>query len=207
MRARAALDRRRLRTLVARHPGLEVHPTAAPALAVATLHLEPGARVRIGAGVAAERRPDGVRIHVHDGAELVIGDGTWLRTELGPVTFHVYPGARLEVGPECLLNGCQLSAKVSLSIGRRVMIGPGSRVFDADQHDFDADTAERREPVRIGDHAWIASDVTVLRGVEIGEHAVIGARSLVTRSIAPHSLALGVPAVVRGRVGDRSETR
>jgi len=204
LRALAALDRRRIRRMCRRIPGLEIHPRAANAFALATFHVEPGGRVRVEAGVATERRPDAVRIHVHPGAELVIGEGTWLRTELGPVTMHVYPGARMTIGPACLLNGCQLSAKSALSIGRSSMVGPGSRLFDADQHDLDGDTPERSAPIRVGDHVWIASDVTVLRGVEIGDHAVVGAQSLVTRSIPPHGLAFGAPAVVRGRVGDRS---
>ena len=59
----------------------------------------------------------------------------------------------------------------------------------------------------IGDHVWIASDVTVLRGVTIGAHAVIGTRSLVTNDVPPHGLAFGIPARVRGVVGDRSKTR
>jgi acetyltransferase-like isoleucine patch superfamily enzyme len=59
----------------------------------------------------------------------------------------------------------------------------------------------------IGDYVWVASDVTVLRGVTIGEHSVIGARSLVTSDIPPHSLAFGSPARVRGSVGDRSRVR
>ena len=67
-------------------------------------------------------------------------------------------------------------------------MGPGSRVFDSDQHDFDAEHPEVAAPVAIGDYVWIASDVTVLRGVTIGEHSVIGARSLVTRDV-PAALA------------------
>jgi maltose O-acetyltransferase len=86
-------------------------------------------------------------------------------------------------------------------------VGLGSRVFDSDQHDLDVQRPERIEPVAIGDHAWIASDVTVLRGVSIGAHAVIGTRSLVTSDVPPHGLAFGVPARVRGVVGDRSRTR
>jgi acetyltransferase-like isoleucine patch superfamily enzyme len=53
----------------------------------------------------------------------------------------------------------------------------------------------------------VASDVTVLRGVSIGEHSIIGARSVVTKSIPPHSFAVGAPAKVVGRVGDRSRAR
>lgn len=203
MRVRAALDRRRLRALCRRHPGVAIDPRASSALAVAQLDIHPGAKLRIGPDVATERRPDGVRLHVHPGAELVIEPGTWLRSEVAPVVIHVYERARLRIGPSCLLNGCQLSAKRELNVGRSTMIGPNSRVFDADQHPFDADTPERIDPVRIGDYVWVASDVTVLRGVEIGDHAVIGARSLVTSSVSAHGLAFGSPARVRGSVGDR----
>jgi acetyltransferase-like isoleucine patch superfamily enzyme len=84
-------------------------------------------------------------------------------------------------------------------------VGPGSRIFDSDQHDLDDEHLEMTQPVVVGDFTWIASDVTVLRGVEIGSHSVIGSRSLVTRSIPEHTLAYGVPARPGGEVGDRSE--
>ena len=80
-------------------------------------------------------------------------------------------------------------------------------MFDADQHDLDDARPERAEPVAIGDFAWIAADVTVLRGVSIGAHSVVGARSLVTRDVPPHTLAYGQPAVPRGPVGDRTRAR
>jgi acetyltransferase-like isoleucine patch superfamily enzyme len=94
-----------------------------------------------------------------------------------------------------------------VDVGRRAFIGLGTRIFDADQHDLDAERPERAEPVTLGDYSWIAADSTVLRGVSIGEHSVVGARSLVTRSIPPHTLALGIPARPHGAVGDRSKTR
>jgi len=52
-------------------------------------------------------------------------------------------------------------------------------------------------PVSIGAHSWLGLGVTVLCGVTIGEHAVIGAGSVVTRDVPPNSLALGVPATIR----------
>lgn len=205
MRLRAALDRRRVRALCRRHPGLEIHPDAASAFAVATFNLEEGARVVIGPGVVTERRPDALRITVQAGGVLEIGARTWLRTELAPVIFHVYEGARLEIGEQAFLNGCQISSKVGVRLGLRAWVGPGSRVFDSDQHPMDPDNPERMEPVVIGDHCWVAADVTVLRGVEIGAHTIVGARSLVTRSLPPHSLAYGSPAKPHGHVGDRSQ--
>ena len=71
----------------------------------------------------------------------------------------------------------------------------------------DADRSEVTESGIMGDCVWVAADVTILRGVTIGDHSVIGTRSLVTRDIPPHTLAFGQPAEPRGKVGDRSHTR
>jgi len=201
-----ALDRLRLALRQARQPGLEIDASASTNLACARFRLGPGARLRIGPRVVTERRP-GLHFLLEPGARVEVGEGTWLRTEVGPIHVVAWSGARIEIGPEGLLNGCHLSAKRELRIGRRVWIGPGTRIFDADQHDLDAERPERVAPVSVGDCAWIASDVTVLRGVRIGAHSIVGTRSLVTRDVPPHTLAFGQPAVVRGRVGDRSRAR
>lgn len=207
LRAIQAWDRLWLRLLARRHPGLEVDPAASSNFAHARFELAPGARLRIGAGAVTERRRDGVRFALGPGAQVDVGEGSWLRSDLGPVNVVAFQGARITLGPECFLNGCHLSAKRSLTLGRRAWVGPGCRVFDSDQHDFDDAHPERTEAVEIGDFAWIAADTTVLRGVRIGAHAVVGTRSLVTDSIPPHTLAYGAPATPRGAVGDRSRTR
>ena len=127
-------------------------------------------------------------------------EATWLLC-----FFTCIRGAKLEIGADSFLNGCMVSAKAGVRLGRGVWLGPGTRVFDADQHDLDENTPERRDPVEIGDHTWVAADVAVMRGVSIGAHSVIGSRSVVTSDIPPHSLAFGSPARVRGTVGDRSQ--
>jgi carbonic anhydrase/acetyltransferase-like protein (isoleucine patch superfamily) len=207
LKAIQAWDRYRLRALGRRHPGLHIHPTASSNLAAAQFDLAPGAELRIGARVTTERRPMALRFLVAEGARVEIEEDTWLRTEVDRVVVSAGPGARIQVGPEGFLNGCHLSAKVSITLGRHAWVGFGSRLIDGDQHDLDEARPERSEPIEIGDYAWVAGDVTVLRGVSIGAHSVIGARSLVNRSVPPHTLAFGTPAVPRGDVGDRSGTR
>jgi maltose O-acetyltransferase len=96
-----------------------------------------------------------------------------------------------------------LHAKRRISIGSDSMLGFGSRVFDADLHPLDLDTPERIEPVEIGCRVWIGSDVTVLRGVHIGDDVVVGARSVVTHSLPPRVLAVGAPAKVVREIGRR----
>jgi len=200
-------DRLRLAALRWLVPGLEIHPSATPAFASARYVIEPGGRLVIGPRAATERRPGALSFLVHAGGEIVIEEGAWLRTEVGPVVLAAFPGARLVVGPEVLLNACSVSAKRCVVIERKAMVGPGSRVYDADQHDLDAEHREVVAPIRIGELAWVASDVTVVRGVTIGAHAVVGARSLVTRDVPPHTLVYGTPAEPRGTVGDRTGAR
>ena len=207
LRAIQQLDRLRLRRLAARHPGLSIDPGASSNLAVARYSLAPGSTLRIAAGVVTEHLPGRLHFLLSPGARVEIGEGTWLRTEVGDLYLVAFDDAQLVVGPEGLLNGCHISAKTQVVLGRRVWVGMGSRVFDADQHDLDDAHPERRGPVSIGDCVWIGSDATVLRGVEIGEHSVVGTRSLVTHDVPPHTLVYGQPARPQGPVGDRSRTR
>ncbi len=180
-----AYDRFRLRRLMARHRGLEIDPAASSNLAAARYELAEGARLRIAAGVVTERLAGALHFSLGRGAEISVGEGTWLRTEINPVHIIAFDGARISLGPLGFLNGCHLSAKRELRTGRRTWIGLGSRVFDSDQHDLDSEHPEITQAVTIGDCVWVASDVTILRGVTIGEHSVIGTRSLVTRNIPP----------------------
>ena len=185
---------------MARHRGLEIDPAASSNLAAARYELAEGARLRIAAGVVTERLAGALHFSLGRGAEISVGEGTWLRTEIDPVHIIAFDGARIALGPLGFLNGCHLSAKRELRTGRRTWIGLGSRVFDSEH-------PEITQAVTIGDCVWVASDVTILRGVTIGEHSVIGTRSLVTRDIPAHTLAYGQPETLHGVIGDRSETR
>jgi maltose O-acetyltransferase len=207
LRAIRAYDRLRLRRLEARHPGLEIDPSASTNLAAARYQLAPGARLRIGPDVVTERLAGRLHFLLEEGAEIVIGAGTWLRTEIGEIHLIAFEGGRMTIGAEGFLNGCHLSCKRELVTGRRTWVGPGTRIFDSDQHDYDTERPEVSEPVRFGDCVWVAADVTILRGVTIGDHSIIGTRSLVTSDVPAHTLAFGQPARPRARVGDRTQTR
>ncbi len=200
-------DLARLRYTQRRTPGLQVHPTASSNFASAEFDLAPGARLEIGEGAVTERLPGTLRFLLGEGAQVRVGRNVWLRTLIQPITIVAFPGAEIEIGPEAFLNGCYLSAKRSIWIGTRGSVGMGSRVFDADQHDLDDTRPEQVTPVRIEDHSWVAADVTVLRGVRIGPHSVVGTRSVVTRDVPPYTLVAGIPARPMGELGDRTNTR
>lgn len=181
---------------------LEVEDPVSPNLRFAALRCEEGAVVRIGSGLATERQP-GNHLWVQVGGTLALGRDVWLRTQHGENRLTVFPGAMLEIGDRVLLNGAMLHAKQRIRIGSDSMVGFGSRVFDADLHPLDLDTPERIEPVEIGERVWIASDVTVTRGVRIGDDVVVGARSVVTRDLPPRVLAVGAPAQPVKEIGRR----
>lgn len=129
-----------------------------------------------------------------------------------------YPGAFMSGGPEtepqqydpAIVIGSRVSATGHLTIGAAdsvtieddVLIA--GHVFISDnQHGigsvdvpFKYQPLERIAPVRIGRGTWLGEHVVVLAGVTIGEMCIIGANSVVTRSIPPRSIAVGAPARV-----------
>ena len=84
-------------------------------------------------------------------------------------------------------------------IGDHTMIGPNVTLATTG-HPLRPDLRERgaqfSEPIRIGRNVWIGANVTVLTGVTIGDNAVIGACSLVTRDVPADCVAVGTPARV-----------
>ena len=102
-----------------------------------------------------------------------IGDGAWLG---GKVT--VVPG---------------------VSIGKHALIGPKSGLYGA-IHPFDVEARnegiEKAKTINIGDGAWLGGKVTVVPGVSIGKHSVIGAGSVVTKDIPDDVVAVGNPCRV-----------
>ncbi|HEY3329599.1 MAG TPA: acyltransferase [Capsulimonadaceae bacterium] len=109
----------------------------------------------------------------------------------------------LSIGDNTIFgHHCTLAATDSLVIGRDCLIAEMVAIRDHD-HRFDGplDVPIRNQgsvsaPVRIGNNVWLAGKVTVLKGVTIGDNAVIGANAVVTKDIPANAVAVGVPARV-----------
>jgi len=112
--------------------------------------------------------------------------------------------AVLRIGRDTGISGGSVCAAVRVDIGERCQIGADVLISDTDFHALDP--IVRREatdwsrvasaPVRIGNDVFIGSRAIVLKGVEIGDGAVIGAGSVVTRSVRSRCVAAGNPARV-----------
>ena len=98
-------------------------------------------------------------------------------------------------------RGCKLDARGGILIGSNVSISPHCYIItashDHNSQDFMGMTGDL--VVRIGDYSWIGATATILPGVTIGEGAVVGAGSVVTRDVIPFSIVAGNPATVIGR--------
>src|SRR5512139_1070119 len=123
-------------------------------------------------------------VHLHRDTISQTGAGGWLT--IGSHT-HIQPR-------------CQLSAyKAPIQIGSRVEIGPNC-AFYSYRHGMAPQVPIREQPLStkggivIADDAWLGFGVIVLDGVRIGEGAVVGAGSVVTKDIPKSAIAFGVPA-------------
>lgn len=97
-------------------------------------------------------------------------------------------------------NEVQIFAEKSVAIGSKCLIGDSVLIVDSDFHDLSPEGRHSGpatiEPVVIEDNVFIGSRAIILKGVTIGRDSVIGAGSVVTRSIPPRTVAAGNPAKV-----------
>lgn len=153
-----------------------------------------------GRGVVIDRLPF-VRGHV----EIHVGNQVWIGGNVSITS------ARLIDRPVLILKDrAEIAWNVTIAVSKEVIIEEHARVSndcrisDSDGHPREADLRAENAPVRIRDirpvricqHAWIGNGSHIMKGVTIGEGAVIGANSVVISDIPAFSLALGNPAEV-----------
>ncbi len=113
-------------------------------------------------------------------------------------------GYHTEIGENFYANhDCIFLDTAKLTFGDNVFIAPQCGFYTAG-HPTDAKTRnanlEFAKPIRVGNNVWFGGGVRVLPGVTIGDNAVIGAGSVVTRDIPPNCVAVGVPAKIVRRL-------
>lgn len=145
-------------------------------------------------------------------AELLLryngGDGAALRDLVGAIGeasevrapffcdygFNIFIGSRVFVNLNCVLLDVG-----TIHIGDYTQIGPAVQIYAAD-HPRDAATRraclELGRPVRIGSAVWIGGGAIILPGVTVGDEAIVGAGSVVTRDVPQGATVVGNPAQV-----------
>jgi len=107
----------------------------------------------------------------------------------------VQTGARLVLGSGYINMDARMDVYEEVVIGQDVAISSDVVIRDSDNHLLDG-RDRRSAPIRIGDHVWIGLRATILKGVTIGDGAVVAAGALVIRDVPPAALVGGVPAQV-----------
>ena len=164
-----------------------------------TAHFEYASRIRIGNDCRIARQAI-VRANTGDARSIRLGDKVSLleNTLISANRGHVTIGDNSWLGPNSVIYG-----NGGVDIGEDVLIASHC-VINTVSHNFsrlDIPMNEQEincEPVVIENDVWIGTGTTILQGVRIGHGSIIGAGAVVTRSIPPLSIALGVPARVTG---------
>lgn len=119
-------------------------------------------------------------------------------------TFGLFPpfytdcGKNIKIGKKVFINACcRFQDQGGIEIGDGSLIGHNTTIATLN-HDFNPLKRQNLTPsrVKIGKNVWIGSDCTILPGVEIGDGAIIGAGSVVTKSVPKNTIAVGNPARV-----------
>jgi acetyltransferase-like isoleucine patch superfamily enzyme len=104
------------------------------------------------------------------------------------------PQAEIRIGSNVLIGGRTfIGAQGLVTIGDNTMIAGQVMIFDSDFHGIDDQPTQER-PIRIGSHVWIGIRAMILEGVTIGDNSIVGAGSVVSKSVAPNSIVAGNPA-------------
>lgn len=110
-------------------------------------------------------------------------------------------GATLSLGSGYINNGCVIICEEKIEIGNDVAIAGDVEIRDTDEHTILSDTYRKTAPVKIGNHVWIGGRAMILKGVTIGDGAIIAAGAVVTHDVPANTLVGGVPAkIIREKI-------
>jgi len=157
-----------------------------------------------------------VPLIIGDG-EIEIGDGVVIgRQQTWVVGLKVYERPRLVIGDNTQINyRTTISVAQEVRIGSNCLLAGGLSIFDNNSHPTDhlarrgngpmtpADVA----PVVIGNDVWIGTDCIILKGVHIGDGAIVAAGSVVVHDVAPYTIVGGNPARLLKRLPAAGDAR
>ncbi len=129
----------------------------------------------------------------------------------GHVPWPVHPTTVVKA-PENIQRGnrspglspwCYLDGRNGIIIGNNTWIGPRVSLISMNHNIYNYTEYVREKPIRIGNNCWIATGAIITAGVELGDHTVVAAGSVVTRSFPEGNVLIGgVPAKVIKKLGE-----
>jgi acetyltransferase-like isoleucine patch superfamily enzyme len=126
-----------------------------------------------------------------------LGDGTKVRCHEGRVEI----GAKTVMGQECTISAYQ-----RVRIGEQCVIADRAMFIDFDHGVVEVERPIRKQgiykrDVEVGSNVWIGYGACILRGVRVGDNAIVGTNSVVTKDVPANAVVAGIPArVIRMRV-------
>lgn len=148
------------------------------------------------------------RVAGRRGVSLMIGSSSMVDSGIS----YDREGAMVTIGDRTFMAGSSIVCAEKIDIGNDVLISWGCTIVDHNSHALDwasrkndvvAWAQDKKDwsgvkisPVRICDRAWIGFNVIILKGVTIGEGAIVGAGSVVTKDVPPYTMVAGNPAKV-----------
>ena len=172
-------------------------------------YVHPEAHVRIEKYLNFNRQWDSQRMLRNKMVgSLYLAKGATLEAEAFDVyaggRINVNAGAKLSLGSGYMNHDCVIDCFSFITIGHGVVISERVVIRDSDNHaiistengELKSDEKPEAAPIVIQDHVWLGMNVIVLKGVTIGEGAIVAAGSVVTKDVPPHCLVAGVPAKV-----------
>lgn len=156
----------------------------------------------------------GMHVRGVPGGKITIGKDAHVMAEV-----HLYTVAELQIGSRTYIGpGTELHVAKSITIGNDVLISSDCSILDSDMHSEDFELRKndiyidleregfsaadknweiaRCRPIVIQDKAWIGLRAIILKGVTIGEGAIVGAGSVVSKDVPPWVVVAGNPARV-----------
>jgi acetyltransferase-like isoleucine patch superfamily enzyme len=144
--------------------------------------------------------------YIQGNGRIILGDAVRLSGK-SSISFGrvVREQPTLQIGNGTFIgHGCGFNIGERIQIGNNCLIATNVLIYDLDGHPLDAvrrrnhepTPPDQIEPVLIGDDVWIGSGAMILKGVKIGDRAIIAARSVVTKDVAMDAIVAGNPAKV-----------
>lgn len=109
---------------------------------------------------------------------------------------RIFDNAELKLGSGYFNGFVQIVCAKKIEIGNNVAIARDVIIRDTDAHKIEDNKHEPTQEVIIGNNVWIGTRAVIMKGVHIGDGAVIAAGAIVTKDVPANSIVAGVPAKV-----------